>query len=288
MLASIIQYRKHSIALIATYSTSAFYFAYWCGWLCRLLNIPYVPCLHGGNLPERIATSPRLVRQYFGNSAMNVAVSGYLQQALLANGWQCIVISNAISIAQYPIKLRTTAKPKLLWVRSFHKVYNPQLAVQVLFELRKTYNNATLTMVGPDKDGSFTDCKKLATSLQILEQITFTGKLSQKEWTELATTHDIFINTTTADNLPVSVIEAMSLGLIVISTNVGGIPFLIQNEVNGLLCEMNSMHDMVEKIVCVCQDETLSKTLSANAYATSKQFDEATVIRQWKTLLAGL
>jgi glycosyltransferase involved in cell wall biosynthesis len=288
MLFTIIKYQQHSVVLIATYSTSAFYFAYCCGSLCRLLSIPYVPCLHGGNLPERIAASPRLVRQYFGNSTMNIAVSGYLQQALLNKGWHCTVIPNAIATSQYRFVLRIAVKPRLLWVRSFHKVYNPQMAVQVLYELRKTYKDASLTMVGPDKDGSLDDCKKLATTLQIQEQVIFTGKLSQKEWTQLATTHDIFINTTTADNLPVSVIEAMSLGLIVISTNVGGIPFLIQNEVNGLLCKQSSIQDMVKGIARVCEDVTLAQTLSTNAHATSKQFDEAIVIQQWKNLLAGL
>ena len=56
---------------------------------------------------------------------------------------------------------------------------------------------------------------------------------AKKEKKELASKHDIFINTTHFDNTPVSVMEAMALGLPVISTNVGVIPFLLTNEQNA-------------------------------------------------------
>ena len=288
MLFTIAKHRKNAVVLIATYSTSAFYFAYSCGWLSQLLRTPYVPCLHGGNLPERINISPRLAKQYFGRSKMNIAVSGYLQQALLVKGWRCLVIPNAIPTSKYPFKLRTEAKPALLWVRSFHKVYNPQMAIQVLYELRKIYKDAALTMVGPDKDDSLADCKKLVTTLKLQDQVIFTGRLSQKEWAQIASVHDIFINTTTADNLPVSVIEAMALGMVVISTNVGGVPFLINDGSNGLLVEVNNVKGMVSKIVNVCSDKLLTQGLSENAFNSSKEYDEAVVVKQWRILLSAL
>ncbi len=46
---------------------------------------------------------------------------------------------------------------------------------------------------------------------------------------------DIFLNTTNVDNTPVSVIEAQAAGLCVVSTNVGGIPFLLENGKDALL-----------------------------------------------------
>lgn len=288
MLSTIITHRKNAIVLIATYSTTAFYFAYSCSLVCRLLQLPYVPCLHGGNLPQRIASSPRLSQQYFGRSIINVAVSGYLQQAVLAKNWTCTVIPNAIPVSLYACRLRTAARPNLLWVRSFHKLYNPQMAVHVLAQLRKRYNNATLTMVGPDKDGSLADCIYLAKTGGLEAAVNFTGKLTKEAWTALAATHDIFINTTTADNLPVSVIEAMALGMIVISTNAGGMPYLITNGVNGLLCKTNDVQDMVNKIESICNNAQLAQVLSANAHAASGQYDEQVVMQQWKQLLTRL
>ncbi len=288
MLATIVRYKKNAVVLIATYSTAAFFFACTCALLCKLLRIPYVPCLHGGNLPERIKASPVLARTYFGRSKINIAVSGYLQQPMLANGWRCIVIPNCINSMHYPFRQRLAASPKLLWVRSFHKVYNPQMAILVVHELRKVYAEATLTMVGPDKDGSLAQCATLAAGLGVENQIVFTGILPQKEWIQLAAKCDIFINTTNADNLPVSVIEAMALGMIIISTNAGGLPFLIQHEINGLLVKTNDVATMTSSIVKVCNDASMASTLSTGGYTTAQSFKEANVVQLWRNFLNGL
>ena len=107
------------------------------------------------------------------------------------------------------------------------------MAVDVLALLQKKYPTAKLCMIGPDKDGSLNKAKLLAKKRTIEDDIEFTGRLTKKQWNEKSRKFDVFINTTTIDNLPVSVIEAMALGLPVVSTNVGGIPFLIRNEENG-------------------------------------------------------
>ena len=46
---------------------------------------------------------------------------------------------------------------------------------------------------------------------------------------------DIFLNTTFVDNTPVSVLEAMACGLCVVSTDVGGLSFLLEHEGDALL-----------------------------------------------------
>ena len=85
--------------------------------------------------------------------------------------------------------------------------------------------DATLAMIGPDVDGSLTKVKDLARKKNL--DVNFTGKLSKPEWINYSKDFNVFINTTNFDNTPVSVIEAMALGLPVVSTNVGGMPFLI-------------------------------------------------------------
>lgn len=285
VLRTIYRHRKKSVVLIATYSTSAFYFAWICGALCKRLGIPYIPCLHGGNLPQRIKQSYSKSGQLFGRSLINVAVSGYLEKSIKDNHWPCVVIPNYITLADYPFYKKEICKPKLLWVRSFHKIYNPQLAIKVLHELLKTFPEATLTMVGPDKDGSMEQCLQLAGSLKIEAHITFTGLLSKEEWIKLAGTHDIFINTSNFDNLPVSIIEAMALGFPVVSTNVGGIPFLIDDSVNGLLIDNNNLEGMLKAVKKVLSDNELAMLLSKNARETASNFDYPNIAEKWKKLL---
>jgi glycosyltransferase involved in cell wall biosynthesis len=173
--------------------------------------------------------------------------------------------------------------PKLLWVRSFADIYNPQMAILVFDKIKEKYPNATLTMVGPDKDGSMIDCKKLAENLKL--NVNFTGKLSKTNWLELSKRHTIFINTTRFDNTPVSVMEAMALGLAVISTNVGGIPFLLSNNENALLVTDNSVSEMVSAIQTIIENPNKTKAIVNNARLLSETFDWKNVKLKWNEIL---
>jgi glycosyltransferase involved in cell wall biosynthesis len=285
MLFTIIANRKNAVVLIATYSTTAFYFACACAFVCKLLNIHYIPCLHGGNLPNRIKQSPKQAVSLFAKSYMNVAVSGYLQQSMIDNGWKSEVIPNNIHFEAYPFKLRTHCKPTLLWVRSFHSIYNPLLAIYVVNSLRHKYPEARLTMVGPDKDGTLSECKALVDKLNLHQHVTFTGLLQRDEWTKLAASHDIFLNTTNFDNAPVSVVEAMALGLVVISTNVGGVPHLIKNNINGLLVPANDEAAFILSIERVINEPPLVIKLSEAARQQAEKYDWNNIKFLWSTLL---
>ena len=284
MLYTIAVNGKNSLVIIATYSTSAFYFAWACSLTCRFFKIPYIPCLHGGNLPERIKKSRKKAAQIFANSFTNVAVSSYLQKDLIDNGWKSCLIPNNIKIEAYPFRARAKCSPDIIWVRSFHAIYNPVLAIHILRTLLTTYPSSNLTMVGPDKDGSMEKCKMLVKELEIDRHITFTGMLPPAEWITLADKCDIFINTTNFDNLPVSVVEAMALGLVVISTNVGGLPFLIDHDQNGLLLPAGDTAAFVNSITGIINDPVHSNQLSTNGRKKAEEFDWNNIKILWRNL----
>ncbi len=289
MLYSIWQRRKTvDLVLIDTYSTTAFYYAWMAAKLCGWLSIKYIPILHGGNLPARFQRSPGKSRTVFGNSVMNIAVSPYLLHYLQQAGYKGTVIENSISLNEYTFRQRTDLQPQLLWVRSFHETYNPQMAVHLVYELKQQYPDAQLTMVGPDVDGSMEKCKLLSAELGVEQQITFTGKLSKEEWTKLAQEKDIFINTTNYDNLPVSVLEAMALGLPVVSTNVGGIPYIIKDKQNGVLVNPGEVSEMADAILQLIHNEELSTTISLNARKYAEQFDWSIIKVKWQKLFNSI
>ncbi|HLO73721.1 MAG TPA: glycosyltransferase family 4 protein [Flavobacterium sp.] len=285
MVLSMFQYRRNiDYILIDTYSTKAFWYAFFCSQTARLFNIKYVPILHGGDLPNRLKKNPKLCQMIFANAYKNVVPSGYLKQAFEQRGYSNLLyIPNSIEIQKYPYKLREKVAPNLLWVRAFATIYNPEMAVKVLFELRKKYPNATLTMVGPDKDGSLLSTKAFADSLGVA--VCFTGKLTKEDWWQLAADHDIFINTTHFDNTPVSVMESMALGLPVVSTNVGGIPFLLTDNENALLVDDDDTNQMVAAILKLLENPPQSKKLSIEARRYIEQMDWEIVKKKWNELL---
>ena len=284
MLAVFIYRKKVTCILIDTYSTKAFWYAFVCSQLARVFNIKYIPILHGGNLPNRLQKNPKLCQMVFANAYQNVAPSGYLRQAFQeASFTNVIYIPNSIEIEKYAFKNRTEFAPKLLWVRAFATIYNPEMAVKVLFELQRKYPNASLTMVGPDKDGSLQTTKAFADFINC--KVSFTGKLSKEDWWQLASEHDIFINTTHFDNTPVSVMEAMALGLPVVSTNVGGIPYLLTDKENALLVPDNDDKAMAKVILDLLEDQEKVNLITRNARSFIAQMDWKSVKEEWKGVL---
>ena len=83
------------------------------------------------------------------------------------------------------------------------------------------------------------------------------------------------------DNAPVTFIEMMAMGLPVVSTNVGGIPFLVTDEVNGLLISPNDDEAMAAAIDSIIQNSDKGMHLAKNGHAFSKQFDAEPVMKKW-------
>lgn len=286
MLSSVITKRNIlDFIIIDTYSTKNFYYALLVSQLARLLNIKYITCLRGGDLPGRLKRTPFLTKLIFENSFINVAPSKYLQDIFLNSGYNVKYIPNNIQLDLYGYKERKSISPSLLYVRAFQHIYNPQMAINAFNELKKKYTSAVMCMVGPDKDGTLEECQLLVEKLNLSKSITFAGKLTKLEWRELSKNYDIFINPTNFDNQPVSVIEAMALGFPIISTNVGGIPFLIDDKKNGLLIKKNDTEMMTKKIIELLQTPGLSEKLSNNARLKAESFDWKRIQKLWKEIL---
>jgi L-malate glycosyltransferase len=276
--------KKVDFVLIDVYSTYNFWYAFIISQLCRFFDLKYIPKLHGGNLPERFVKNPKLCTMIFDNAFVNIVPSNYLlSYCKTANYKNVLYIANTIEIDNYTFKSKEIIEPKLLWVRSFDKIYNPQMAIKVLFELKKIYPHAKLCMVGPEKDGSLASTMKNSELLNL--DVKFTGKLTKPEWIDLSLDYDVFINTTHFDNTPISVIEAMALGLPVVSTNVGGLPFLLENNINALLVNDNDVNRMVKAIVFLIENKHQAKAICLNARDLTESFDWNIVKNQWFEIL---
>ncbi|WP_310992262.1 glycosyltransferase family 4 protein [Aequorivita marina] len=277
---------KVDLVLIDTYSTTNFYYALLVAGLCKVFALAYIPILHGGNLSKRLKNNPRLSKFLFGGSHTNVAPSKYMLKQFQQEGFQNLTyIPNSLAIENYPFKSREVVEPKLLWVRSFSEIYNPLLALEIVERLLKRGISVSLCMVGPDKDGTMERCKKVASELNL--PVTFTGLMQKAEWIELSKDYDVFINTTNFDNMPVSVMEAMALGMPVVSTNVGGVPFLIANGEHGVLVPPNNAEAFVNAIIELSENPLEANRISQKARFKVDKYDWDNVKKKWIKLLQG-
>lgn len=284
MGATIRRAHKADYVIIDCYGAVNFWYAFIISQMCRLFRIPYIPFLHGGDLPKRLEKSHSQCKKIFDHAYINVAPSGYLMDIFRQHGFQNLTyIPNTIEVRNYPYKERKNLSPKLLWVRAVSPVYNPKMAIDVLEQLRKTHPQAELCIVGPGKNGYMPEVVTYDASKQLGTK--FTGRLSKPEWIALSADYDIFINTTRYDNMPVSVIEALALGLPVVSTNVGGIPYLIEDGKTALLVNSEDSNHMTSQILKLLENPEEGHQIAIRGRQLAESFDWPVVRLKWLEIL---
>ncbi|NQX77346.1 glycosyltransferase family 4 protein, partial [Gilvibacter sp.] len=109
--------------------------------------------------------------------------------------------------------------------------------------------------------------------------------INQEQWIGFGQKATVFLNTSTTDNQPLSVLEAQAMGLPVVSTAVGGMPFLIDNGAEGFLVDQQEPDAMADAVLKILKDESLYKSMSEKALARAQQHDWPLILEKWKSIL---
>jgi glycosyltransferase involved in cell wall biosynthesis len=255
----------------------------------RWMGKPFILTLHGGNLPAFARSWPRRVRHLLCSAAVVTTPSRYLLEHMAHYCTNLRLLPNPLDLSAYEFKLRKQLQPSLVWLRSFHSIYNPSLAPQTLACLIDSFPSISLAMIGPDKgDGSLQAMQQIATALGVAHRLRLPGKVTKAEVPDWLNRGDIFLNTANVDNTPISVLEAMACGLCVVSTNVGGIPYLLEHEHDALLVPPNDPAAMAAAVRRLLTEPGLAERLSRNARQKAEQFDWSTILPQWEALLISV
>jgi glycosyltransferase involved in cell wall biosynthesis len=254
--------------------------------ICDLTGKPYVVVLHGGTLPHLLKTSRRRLLRLLQRAQRVVSPSKYLAETF-AGHVDVEVIPNAVNIENYPFRHRTSLQPNFLYLRAFHRNYGPITAIKAFSIVRQQYPNARLMMVGPEIDNVLGECQLLVTELGLQGHIEFLDRVPKTKIPELGSRCDIFINPTFVDNTPVSVVEAMAMGMCLIATNVGGLPYLLEDGQTALLVQPGDERAMASAMLRLLRDPELACSLSERARATAEAMDWSSVIPKWVQVING-
>lgn len=286
MITTIIkQQRNYHIAHIDVFSGPAFIWAFLCGWLLQKLNKPFVVSLRGGDLPGYSRKHFRSVKFLLSKADTVISPSFYLADKLSSIRKDILVVPNGIEISKYLNKIRYSPEPRLIWLRAFHEIYNPTLAPKIVSRLKQEGIEVQLKMIGPDRgDGSLGAVKREIAALNLDQVIEIIPGVEKTAVPDALSSGEIYINTTNIDNTPVSVIEAMACGLCIVSTNVGGISYLIDDGVDGLLVSPDDKVAMAEAIKKILNEPGLAMKLSENARKKAEQFDWGKIMPIWEEI----
>lgn len=279
--------QRYDVALVDVFSGRSFLWAEAAVAALGAAGRPFVLTLHGGALPAFARRHPRRVARLLGRAAEVTAPSPFLAESMREFRGDIRVIPNALDLARYPFRRRSTLRPHLVWLRAFHRIYAPEVAVRALALLVKEYPDAMLRMVGPDKDGTLGRCSDLVESLGLRDHVELVPGVAREQVPEVLAWADVFLNTTTVDNTPVSLLEAMACGLCVVSTNAGGVPALLHDGENGLLVPPLVPELLAQAIQRLLADPLLAARLSLAGRKSAARHDWAAVMPKWNELLLG-
>lgn len=279
---------QYNIAIIPLFGTWPSFL--WQEIVTRLLKLfkkKIILGIHGGSIPGRIEEGARRFYSAMRRADILFAPSFYFGAYLKQKGFDVFVIENPVDLSEYKFCPKKIIRPRIVWMRAFTDIYHPLLAVHVAKKMADHYEDFEMIMAG--KDGPLLDAAKdLTKKYGIENKVIFPGYINTKQKQQYAQDYDIYICTNKVDNTPVSLTEFMQLGLPIVAVNTGGIPYMIEHGVNGLLTNTDDAEDMFNKIKMLIDNKELSRSIITNAYNYVQQYDEKNVIHKWKSLLSEI
>ena len=282
--ALLLRRNEFDVAILQVFSGPSFFVEDFASVLLRIIDRPIVMVLRGGGMPVFASDHPKWTRRVLDRGVALVTPSTFLARSIRPLGYQPLVIPNVIELQNYTYRERQTLAPRLFWMRSFHAIYNPALAVRTFAIVKQAYPDATLVMGGPDR-GEERSVRALAADLGLTDSVRFVGFLDAEHKRAEFDAADIYLNTNRVDNMPVSVIEACAFGVPVVATRVGGVPDLLTNGETALLVRADDPQMAAEAVDSLLKNPALARRLSINGRTLAERSAATIVMPQWHRLI---
>lgn len=238
----------------------------WAGkWLKKKVVVTY----HGGGAEQFFSRHPRLVKKYLCQTDANIVLSGFLGNVFDKYQIPYTVIPNIVELEEGRFCPRATIEPTFISIRTLSPLYNIECIIKAFKVVKKACPSARLTIVG---DGPSRDSLEQFVRSESIQDVTFVGRVDNARIYEYLNQSDIMLSAPRIDNMPVSVLEGFNAGLLVISSNVGGVPYMIEDEVNGLLFESNNSMALAEKMMWALSHQDESHNMIDNAKEAVKLY----------------
>lgn len=127
------------------------------------------------------------------------------------------------------------------------------------------------------------ELEQLARDLK-LRQTEFIGRVAFEEMPAMYDSADIYLTATNLDNMPSSITESMAAGLPVVTTDAGGIPFIVTHEESCLMVRCDDHEGMAAAAIRLLEDNDLALRLTAQARVAARKFTWPVVRDEWVNL----
>jgi len=215
-----------------------------------------------------------------------VVPSGYLVDVFARVGLRARAIANVVDFDQFRFRERRPLRPVFLSNRNFEAHYNVACVLRAFARIQRRYPDARLLVAGDGKERGALE--RLAHQLN-LRNAEFLGRVRPDRMPSLYDAADVYLNAPDIDNMPGSILEAFASGLPVVTTDAGGIPYMVRDGENGLIVPRGDDAGMAAAALRVLTDPSLAERLSSCAIEECRRkYSPDAVLREWHSLYQGL
>lgn len=198
---------------------------------------------HGGGAYDFLKKNIFWAKWFLEKADHITVMSEFLQDIFNEFGLKNVLLRNLIDPKNTPKHIIDLSFPKLVSIRSLTETYNISDILEAFILIKKEYPLATIQIAGTGLLES-----KLKKDYFDLDGVLFLGLVSNEAISTLLMQNNIFVSVPSFDNQPMSILEAFSIGIPVISSRVGGVLDMIEEGRNGFLVDVNSPSQIFDRV----------------------------------------
>ncbi|PCJ37539.1 MAG: glycosyl transferase family 1 [Cellvibrionales bacterium] len=252
-------------------------------WIAWIRKTPLIVNYRGGEAPQYFSRSMPWIRPTMKRAVKIVVPSGYLEKVFGEYGFQCEVIPNIVNLERFmpnpAASYKTNSRFTLIVTRNLEPIYGLPTAIKALALAADHIPSIEVLIAGtgPEKER----LKNLSKRLGVDDKVHFVGRLGPGEIEKFYQGADVMLNPTTVDNMPNSILEALASCVPVISTNIGGVPYMVEHNNTALLVPVNDEEEMARQILRLYKDDKLREKLIVNGLQEVAQYSWLSVKPLW-------
>lgn len=233
---------------------------------------------HGGEAAKYFAKHGAFARRWLKRADKVIVLNGYLKKVFGAYRIPCIVIPNIVPLREGVYQSKKNIAPKMISVRHLTDLYRIDLIILTFAKVVEKYPEATLDILGQGDKRA--ELEQLVHSDERLAgRVRFIGQVPNEKMYDYLKANDIMLSAPKIDNMPVSLMEAMNAGVLVISSNVGGVPYMIEHQKTGLLFDGDA-DALAEQIIWALEHQKESVAMIEAAHSEVKKYSWNNIRKQ--------
>lgn len=244
----------------------------------RVFRRPIVLNYHDGRAASHLRWWGPLVRWVVRRCDRVVVPSGYLVEILGRHEIVASVVPNVVDTEAFTGGMDGPPPPRLVSVRALEDLYGIDNILRAFPMIRQEFPDVTCDIYG---DGSKrADLEALAKRIDA-GAIRFHGQVARQSVPGILAKGGVLVNSSRVDNMPHVIIEGFAAGIPIVSTDVGGIPYMVEDGTNALLVPPDQPNDLAAAVINVLRNPALSRSLVRHGRRESARYSWASARDLW-------